>query len=291
MKVLPFKIPKTAESSIRVQVDHQPYFYDTLHQHPEIQITLIKSGSGTLFQGDYIGQFKPGDVFWIGANVPHVLRCDASFYEQDSLYKAHAVSVFFDRNSLGDGFFDLPEMRQVSELIDQSQPGLRLTGELKKDIGQRIDRMTTIEGVNIIIHLLDILKCIQNLERFEYLSSGIHQFEVEEKVGQRLNDIYQFTLSEFNRPITLEEVANLANMTPAAFCRFFKKRTRKTYISFLNEIRIAHACKLLINSESAIIQVGFDAGFSNLSNFNRQFKAIMNLTPNKYKNNYEIATK
>lgn len=282
MKALPFKIPKTANSSIRVQVDHQPYFYDTLHQHPETQITLIVSGTGTLYQGEYIGDYQAGDVFIIGANVPHVLKSDASFYASNKKL-SHAISIFFDDESLGDSFFDLPELSDVKHLLLKSIRGIKLLGTTKRVIGQQILLITQQEGLTAITSLLSILNSITKSGEREYISKDFTPYIIDENEGIRLNEIFQFTIKEHSRTIKLEEVASIANMTTSAFCRYFKQRTRKTYITFLNEVRIAQACKLLLNEDHTVSQICYDCGFSNLSNFNRVFKTIHKVSPQSYR--------
>jgi len=283
MKALPFKIPKTADSSIQVQVDHQPYFYDTLHQHPETQITLIVSGTGTIFQGEYIGDYKSGDVFVIGANVPHVLRSDISHYQQ-SESTSHAISVFFDDQSFGSSFFDLPELSELRILLHQSIRGIRLIAAAKKSVGQTLMDMTEMSGLSSIISLLSVLNTIANSKDLHYLSKEFTPYVIDENEGIRLNEIFQFTIKQHHRQIKLEEVASMANMTTSAFCRYFKLRTRKTYITFLNEVRIAQACKLLINEDLTIAQICYECGFSNLSHFNRVFKHLNKVSPKVYRN-------
>jgi AraC-like DNA-binding protein len=282
MKALPFKIPKTDTASIRVQVDHQPYFYDTLHQHPETQITLIVSGTGTLFQGQHIGDFQPGDVFVIGANVPHVLKSDAQYYESKER-SSHAISIFFDESSLGDSFFELPELKEVKQLLHQSIRGIQLSGSSREATEQQILAMTKQDGLNAITSLLCILNTLTQTEDFQYLTEGFSPYLIDETEGLRLNEIFQFTLKEYDRPIKLEEVASISNMTTSAFCRYFKQRTRKTYVTFLNEVRIAQSCKLLISKDFTIAQICYQCGFNNLSHFNRVFKHINNLSPKAYR--------
>lgn len=283
MKVLPFKITKTNDSSFTVQVDKQPYFYDILHQHPESQITLILNGHGTVIQGDYIGHFNAGDVFIIGANMPHVFKSDAAFYDEDSTEgDCHAINVFFDSESFGKDFFDLPEMYQVSEFLKKSVRGLRIKGDAKKSVTTVVAEMEHQDGINKIISLLNIFNVLSGSDEYVWLSKEPRILNVDESEGKRLNNIFQFTMSEFQRPISLDEVAEVANMTSSAFCRYFKQRTRKTYVGFLNELRVAHACKLLLNKEINVTEVCYRSGFVNLSNFNRKFKTITNHTPSQY---------
>ena len=282
MKALPFQIPKTTESNVLVQVDRQPFFYDTLHQHPEIQITLIVSGTGTLFQGEYIGAFKPGDVFIIGGNVPHVLKSDNNYYKDDRLI-SHAVSMFFDENSLGATFFSLPELKNVNTFIQQTNRGIQLENNLKIEVGEIIRQTPVCNCLDVIMSLLKILQLTSQSNEVNFLSRETNESYLDENEGIRLKGVYQFTLENFDNTIKLEKVADIANMTPSAFCRFFKLRTRKTYVSFLNEIRIAEAFKLLLNEDIPIAQICYQCGFTNLSNFNRIFKNVKQEAPSAFR--------
>ena len=283
MKVLPFKIPKTAEHSIHVQVDRQPCFYDTLHQHPEIQITWIVESTGTLILGDHVGDFKPGDVFLIGANVPHVFRNDDRYYQGDPELEAHGISVFFEKGVFGADFFKLPEMREVGKLINLSERGVKVAGETGRAFSVLIGEMSQLEGLAQLVRLFEVFKLLTvHPEDLHVLTSGVIRHELKDSEGARLNTIFQFTMKEYHRPIMLEEVAGIAHMSVSAFCRYFKKSTRKTYVHFLNEVRIGKACKMLVHEGSNVTEACYSSGFNNLSNFNRKFKAFTGYTPREY---------
>lgn len=282
MKALPFKIPKTEQLSFHTQVDEEKYFYDTLHQHPEIQVTLIEESHGTLIYGDYLGSFEPGDVFVIGPNAPHVFRNDASYYDSGSKGKAKALTFFFDKSTLGVSFLDLPEAQGLAALIQEAGRGMKLSGDGIECLREKVRSLFRLEGLDRIIALIEVLKGLSTTEDFDYLSDKLLTKKVNEIEGKRLNDIFNFTMQEYSRPIQLAEVAEVANMTKTAFCRYFKQHTRKTYLDFLNEYRIGQACKLLQNQGIPISQICFDAGFNNLSNFNRKFKQVIGMTPRAY---------
>lgn len=282
MKVLPFKIAKVTDHSFRVQHDVGPHFYDTLHQHPETQITLIKKSTGTLILGDHIGEFVAGDVIVVGPNIPHVFRNDKSFFEQESLGAAHAISLFFDETSLGATFFKLPEMGDIRNMMKVSGQGLKVVGKNKEELGILIQNIDSKKGVMRVIDFLQILQLLAREDQTVFLSSEALNRGFKESEGQRLNDIFQFTMEEYHRPINLEEVADIANMTISAFCRYFKQRTRKTYVNFLNEVRIGQACKMLVNEDHSIGEICYLAGFNNLSHFNRKFKSITGFSPKQY---------
>ena len=282
MKVLPFKIPKTKRESFRVQIDDMTHFYDTLHNHAEIQITLLVKSEGTLICGDYVGNFNEGDLFIIGANQPHVFRNNKEYYDEEISKGAYAISLFFDRNSFGGEFFTLPEVELLQSFLNKTQRGLKFSPQVRDKIKPIMFSIDHHNGLDRFIQLLKILQILAETADYTFLASANEMKHYDEAEGQRMNRIFQFTMKEYYRDITLEEVANLASMTPNAFCRYFKMRTRKTYINFLNEIRIANACKLLKNKEFTVAQACYQSGFNNLSHFNRNFKKIHGTSPSIY---------
>ena len=280
MKVVPFQIPKNTQEAFRVQVDDLPYLYNHLHQHHEIQLTVIKESNGTLIAGDYVGPFHAGDVFVIGGNQPHVFRNDEKFFRNRST--AVAITIFFDETTLGENFWLLEEMKPLQQFLKNSSGGFRITGKKKKLLAEKLSSIVTAQGIDKLIIFLEILKNLGTRKEMLPLAKPIIQRNIKSYDGNRLNKVIEFTFKEFQRSITLNEVAALANLTPEAFCKYFKTRTRKTYISFLNEIRINHACRLL-TEEKSISGICYDCGFTNLSNFNRIFKKIKHLSPGEWR--------
>lgn len=281
MKALPFKIPRSSVESLMIQEDKQPYLYDFLHMHPEIQITYILKGTGTVYIGDYIGSFIPDDIYIVGSNVPHVFKNDEEYYESNSDLYAHGMTIFVDESFLNKTLFQLPETSEFSSLLERSTRCLK--GVNQKNLRANFENLISKSGLDKMIEVLQIIKVLSNSNSLRSLMNKDGIIRVTENDGKRLNDVVQYTLNNFTQTISLEKVANIANMTVPSFCRFFKQRTRKTYISFITELRINQACKLLTNKDYTILQVAVMTGYNNLSNFNRQFKKVKGITPKEYK--------
>jgi AraC-like DNA-binding protein len=277
VKVLPFKIPKPENVSLYVQVDRGRNFYDKLHQHEEIQISLIAEGEGTYIIGDGVGAFKKNDLFVIGEHIPHVFKSDVG----DRL-ETVMISLFFTRYAYGEGFFDRHEFEHLSPFFDLLPLGYEVvTG--KDHLEPVLRSMPGLSIYDQFTGFLDLLKTISEAEK-RPLSSLINLKKYNENEGKRMSDIFQFTMNNFSREVSLTEIAGIANMTPNAFCRYFKQRTNKTFVNFLIDIRIGHACKLLDrNKELSIMEIAYQSGFNNLANFNRKFKAIKKMTPSAYR--------
>lgn len=276
MKALPFKIPKVEDSSFHLQIDDEPYFYDKLHQHPELQLTWIVKGEGTLIYGDYLGEFKPNEVYLMGSNVPHVFRSRAEYYENNGL-RILAKSIFFKPDLIRKGQAILPELSQLEGLLLAADRGLKINPEESQKLIYQIDE---VFRANPISRLGQTLCLIDELGRTELQPlSQLPQKSITENQGRRLDDVFKFTLENYHRPIQLEEVAEVVHMNKAAFCRYFKQHTRKTYLNFLNEIRLQKATELLRTTELSVAQIAYEVGFNNLSNFNRTFKLVKGITP------------
>ncbi len=281
ISALPFKISKTGAPTILVQVDEGPYFYDTLHKHEEHQVTAITEGSGTLICGEYLGRFESGDVFFFGANQPHVLKCDEEFYRDDGHRTVRMVSIFFQNDSLGTRFLDLTESRELKKFLSRAGYGIKFSSEVIETASSLLEKSTKQRELSLIVTFLELMQVLMSDSNPQFMSQAILP-AMNDDEGQRMNAVVQYTLKHFRSPIGIDEIASVANMVPNSFCRYFKLRTRKTYLNYLNEIRIAHACQLLQKDRLSVSQVAHLSGFRNLAHFNRSFKKVMHVTPGKY---------
>lgn len=278
MKPVFFKIPKTENSSIRIQWDEDLHFYDKLHYHPEYQITKINKGEGFFFGGSGMIKFQPGDVFFIGPNIPHLLKSSKEYYSPDST-GVSAISLFFSYDSFGKAFFEIPEMLTVKDLLSSSRRVIKTNDVV---LAELILRTANESSVSKIINLLQILEYFLEIEK-DFLSSEIFEYELKESGFKRLNRVLNYTFTHAADNITVDEIAGEANLSRSQFSRFFKERTGKTFVSFLNEVRIENACTQLLNTRESIEKISYDNGFQNISNFNRQFKKIKRVTPSQYR--------
>ena len=277
MNVLPFKIPKPEKDALVYQEDHEIIFYGQLHQHEEIQISLIVAGSGSLIVGDSIRDYNKNDILVIGENVPHVFRSDLNTSSESVMY-----SLFFTKTSFGKDFFNLSDLSELDQFFNDSEYGIRILSK-KKGIIKNFKKLRQLNRIERIASLLKILNIIHQSKN-EPLSSFVYRKEYTEFDGKRMNEVFQFAMDHFQDSISLDEISEKANMSKNAFCRYFKKRTNKTFFQFLIEIRIEHACKLLYkNQELSISVISELCGFQNIANFNRKFKELKKMTPSDYR--------
>lgn len=278
MKVYPFKIPKPNNNALIYQEDIEVVFYDKLHQHDEIQISYIEKGNGTLLVGNSFTNYYTGNVFVIGSNVPHAFKSDTSKNETSKM-----LTLFFTKESFGTSFFKLEEFEEIESFFVNSLHGFQVTSQLTeiKEIFNKLKKATKFERFIILIALLKLL----SESDINLLSNYTYAKKLSDSEGKRMRKVFDYTLKNADQKISLDEIASVANMTKNAFCKFFKKRTNKTYINYLTELRIENACKILkSNKDMAIVDVAFKAGFYNISNFNRRFKELKKMTPLTFRN-------
>jgi AraC-like DNA-binding protein len=247
------------------------------HFHPEVELVFIKEGSGKRHIGNHISQYYNGDLIMVGPNLPHY-----GFTDRFSGTKTEIV-LQFKEDFLGNAFFDKIELQVINRLIEKSKSGLSFSGNAKTEVGERLESLFYMNHFEKLIELLKILFILANTREVEVLNATGIILETTTAKASRLDEIFSYVRKEFQNEITLEEVADQANMTVPSFCRFFKTNTGKTFISFLNEFRITHACKLLAETELSVTNICFESGFNNFSHFTKIFKRVTNMSPSEYR--------
>lgn len=285
MKPIFLKVFHSPERSIDIRYEVNPYFKNPWHFHPEFELTLILESSGTHFIGNSISPFYKNDLTLTGPNLPHYWRCDPIYYQGHDL-EAKAIIVRFSEHFLGTSFFQLPEMQHVNKLFKLSQRGMKIFGKTKNTTAEMMHTMIQMNGAERIIALLQILNNLAQTPEYKLLSNMGFVQAYETSDMEKINDVYSFVMERFMFPIHLHEVASVAHMNPTAFCRYFKAKTGKTFVQFLQEIRIGHACKILIEGDYNVSEVCYQCGFQYQSYFIKQFKKVMKQTPLQYQHQH-----
>lgn len=283
MKVILFTIPVDIDNSIHLQEDRLSYFYPHLHRHKEIQITWVINGEGTLIVGNNMTPFRSGDLFVIGANQPHVFKSDPSYLNPSNRRKVHSLNIFFNPTGFISDLLLFPEMLGIKKFVTQTEFGLQA---LEKDADKLAEHFLKIRNSSTgfrLAYFIELLQVMANLKKWKYLSAESFEHAITDTEGLRMNDIYQYTMDHFTDAITLEQIAAVAHLTPQSFCRYFKKHTTKTYINFLNEVRINEACKRFIEMNfDNIGNIAYQCGFNSVVSFNRVFKSVMGKPPKEF---------
>jgi AraC-like DNA-binding protein len=282
------KVSKELRHSFSVRQDLVPYINNRWHYHPEVELIHFKKGEGTQFIGDSMKRFKHGDVVLVGANLPHYWRFDDAYFEEDAKVNADVRVSHFCENFWGDQFLHLPENVNIKTVLDGARRGLQITGKTRLRVAELLEAMLHSYGSLRIVLLIEALNEIAESKNFTCLSSLGFKPEIHESEKDRIHAIYDYSLKNFKRAIQLEEIAAVANISPNSFCRYFKSRTRKTYSQFLIEVRVGHACKLLIENNLSIKQLCFESGFNNFTSFHKYFKLITGKSPLTYQKEFTV---
>lgn len=249
------------------------------HFHPEFELVFIEAKAGTRHIGEHISKYYENDLVFIGSNIPH-LNFDFGIKTAYKKTVLHIKPYFLHQERI-----PTPELMAIHKLLEKSKYGISFGKETKSMIAQKFKEAHKLSYFEQFIAILEIFKILGEAEDFELLHKEIPKNIFNKKEETRLKVVYRFIEQNFNRKIQLGEVANLSNLSPAAFCRYFKKMTKLGFIEFLNNYRINHAKRLLMNAQN-VSEACFNSGFESLSYFNRTFKKITGENPSNFKKNY-----
>ncbi len=264
----------------------EKHFDPTWHSHREYQLFVVLEGTGTRFIGNTVKSFAAGDITFLGPGVPHLWRSDASYFKKSSRLRTHGLVIYFREGFIGD-LLDKEEMQQIRALFKKAVRGIEYPPGMANLIVESIRELIRTHGTASLIGLLQILDTLSVARDFHLLHNETYSYKLNESETQRINIVYNYAAQHFQNNITLEQVAKLLNMTPTSFSRYFKMKTSKSFSDFLSELRIRHACKLLVEDDrKSISQISNVCGFNTLSNFNRQFKVFMQMTPREYREQF-----
>lgn len=282
MKALFEKITVSEQNSLLVRRFRLPYFDALWHYHPEYELTYIVKSHGRRFVGDHVEPFKARDLVLIGPNLPHFWHNDDEFYQAESTQSAESIviqfPIAFDQRILA----TIPEAQAVRHLLQRARYGLCFSSSIQEAVSGQIAELVTLQGLPQLLSLLSILDQLAADSNAYLLASDGYQLAPNTTETERMKRIFDYLLINFRDEIRVDQIASIAGMAPAAFCRYFKKRTRKSFVEYLNELRIGHARKLLANRNFSVGQVGLECGFNNVSHFHRQFKLHTGMTPLRY---------
>lgn len=279
------KLSNTDKQSFSIQLYRHSRFPGLWHYHHEFEITYIQKSQGTRIIGDHIEVFKEGDLIMIGENLPHTWKND-SITHVETKNGSLAVVIHFAKNCLGELFWELPENEGIKKLLRKAMMGIKITDPTRTAVIKMMKQMMQVKKPERLIIFLSILQIIAGSEDLQILSSAGFMNSLHKNDSMRINKVYEYTMDNFKSKISLVEVAQIVNMSPSAFSRYFKYRTRKSFSQFIIELRIGYACNLLSKDNETVTQVCYECGFNNISNFNKQFKKLNKMTPKKYQQSF-----
>ena len=286
MKPQLLKVQNGHGHSFSVRQDLVPYVNNRWHYHSEVELIHFKKGEGTQFIGDNIKRFKSGDVVIVGSNLPHYWRFDDKYFTEDTQENADVRVVHFAENFWGENFLYLPENNNLKTVLEKAKRGLQIMGKPRQVVAELLGQLVSSNGSKRIILLIEALSSISDCKQLSSLSSMGFKPDFVEAENDRINAIYEYSVKNFKEKIKLEKIAEVANISPNSFCRYFKSHTGKTYSLFLIELRVGHACKLLIENKQCIKRLCYESGFNNFTSFYKYFKIITGKSPLSFQNEF-----
>jgi AraC-like DNA-binding protein len=280
-------IPKSELYSFAVREFKLPCFNTPWHFHPECELTYIIQSSGRRFVGESIETFDPGDLVLIGSNLPHYWRNDGPANNAKSL--SRSLVVQFREECFGTDFLGLPEMTGARNLLLRARRGLHFSGKTRAAVVSIMMRMPDSKGFDRLLALLNIFKLLNESDEVRVLSSPGFSPLLDEFASDRINRAYKFIFAHFAATIRHEDIARGVGMSLSAFCHYFKRVTGRTLTDFINDIRIGHATKLLIETDNHVSEIAYQIGFESLSHFNNRFRKLTGVCPKEYRRQHQVA--
>ncbi len=279
----------SGSSSVTAFERIEPEFPFYWHYHPEFELTLIVHSRGQRLVGDGIADYGPGDLVLLGPNVPHSWRSGPVKTQRAETHRA--VVVQFRPDFLGGPLFELEEMAAVSRLLRRASNGLAFGHtEIGRRIARSVAKLPAQPPGRRLATLLSVLVELAEEENGRVLSTLKVKPICRVADQHRIDEICLFLNDNFREEIEFAKLAKRFHMDQASLCRFFKRATGRTMTAYLNELRVGAAAQLLINTNHSILDIGFQVGFGNYSNFNRQFKRIKGFGPRTLRRQFSFGS-
>lgn len=249
------------------------------HVHPEYELILVLESAGYRLVGDSLAALAPGDLVFVGPGLPHIWQHEPTA----RCPRARALLIQFEETFLGDRFLQLPALRPVRQLFNRASRGLHVVDPTRETVAAMMAEIPRLRGLERILHLLRILGVLADSENCTPLASASYAAESQPYDEERMNRAFQFINANLADEVRLASVAHHVSLSEGAFSRFFRVHAGKTFPELLNELRVGRACRLLLEEDRNISEVAYACGFTNLSNFNRQFRRLKRTSPREYR--------
>jgi len=280
------KIKRNENQSFSIGIFQDNLEKCTWHYHDNFEISFITEGSGKRIVADSIEEFQPGDLVFIGRNIPHVWIVDKES-STSSIRELEMVFLQFTSDVLCPEILALPEFKYIAKTLSLSERGIRITGQTLNEVSEIMLQLPYIENFDRMLLFYKLMDIIGRSEtNFPLTSKEYINMRFTTK-NKRIATIHEYLMNNYREEIDLKRLAILVNMAEGSLCRFFKMHIGITIFEYLNKLKIEFACNLLMDKNLSIMSIGFDCGFNNISHFNKQFKKITGLPPSEYRNRFK----
>ncbi|WP_237701143.1 AraC family transcriptional regulator [Maribacter sp. HTCC2170] len=275
-------VTMSSEDSFLVEDRTKEYFDYPIHYHPEFELNFVLNGKGVRrIVGDSMEEIGEIELVLVGPNLYHV-------WEQHECTnkKIREVTIQFHNDLFVDSLLNRSVMRPIKDMFERSSHGILFSEEVSNSLKNRLLKVSKMGGMDNFMELLSILYDLA-ISRNQRLLSTLTPQPPNFEHSNKIKKLYEFVQKNYSRKITLTEAANLVNMSNVSFNRFVKKRTGKTFVDYLNEVRIGYASKFLIEQDLGISEIAFICGFNSIANFNRVFKKNKSRTPTQFRGDFQ----
>ena len=270
-----------AQSSLLVSMFVDKEFPAAWHFHPQYELTYIVSSTGMRYVGNSVQHFSPGDFVLVGSNLPHSWK---TVGQQKANVKC--VIVQWNENLLGKEWLTKLEFQNINLFLKKSSRGIKFSKTIAKEFHSRMTELVNLPPFEKLISTLTILQALSLKNEYTLLaSSGLNDL-ITTMDSNRLSLVHSYIRENVRNNINLADVAPIIGLTKESFCRYFKKKHKKNFSTFLNEYKVALASKLLIETDMSISEIGYECGYNSVSFFHRQFSRFMKISPRQYRISY-----
>ncbi len=286
MKHVMREITPISEYDFFVLLNHpdSTVFRFPVHYHPEYELQWVEHFEGVRTLGSSIEKVDAPELAFVGPNTYH------AWHTGEGLRRTHLITIQFSKDLFGETFIDKNLFLPIKEMMDYSPNGILFSQETTRQIGPRLQAMANKRGFDSLLDFLSILYDLAVSPDKRIVCNDNHGGNLYEMQGRRIKTVCQYLQVNYHKKITVSEVASLINMTDSGFCHFFKKRTQKSFVDYLNDLRIGKASRLILDSSYTISEIAYECGFNNISNFNRIFKSKRGMTPSDFRQTSVLTT-
>ncbi len=273
------------DESIRIGIFQDNMEKSSWHYHNNFEITFITEGFGKRIVADSIVEFQPGDLVFIGSNLPHVWIADKET-RMLSARSLEMVFLQFTSDVVSPQLLILPEFKYISKAIALSERGIQIVGQTLNDVSEIMLQLPYLKSFDRMLHFFKLMDIIGRSETNIQLASKEYLNMRFTTGNKRIAAIHEYLMNNYRENVNLQRIAELVNMAEGSLCRFFKMNMGMTVFEYLNQLKVELACKLLMDRDLSIMEVCLDSGFNNLSHFNKQFRKVNSMPPSEYRNRF-----
>lgn len=249
-----------------------------MHFHSDYELNLVCHTSGRRMVGDSMETFTENDLIMIGSNLPHVWKAPTS-------KETHVITIQFHDKIFNSFLMGKRLFSPIRDMLARSQRGLDFSDETKSRVKNKILALSQSAGFNTVLDFFSILYELATSQGQRTLASSTYDISsvIKESKSRRIAKVCSYIEEHYEQEIKLSNLAEIIGMSESAFSHFFKKRTNRNFISYLNDVRIGHATRMLFETTNSIAEIAYLCGFNNISNFNRLFKRSKGQNPSEYR--------